>query len=158
MRYVIKEPFDVHINNKLVSIVCIVNDLHDGHVTVASGPEAVGVIVKQWLEERVYQLSDDFLSDPASNGGNAERPEIVLVLRDIDPPKRDGLIGACFEVSHKSVEILVEIILYHLDGDLVETGRAPVLFNGFKSLAHQLRGDMSRKGVDFEFPGNYFHC
>ncbi len=158
MRYVIKEPFDVRIDDKLVTIMSIVNDLLYGHVAVASGPESIGVIVKQWLENRAYQLSDDFLSDPATNSGNTERPEIVLVLRDVDSPERDRQIGAGFEVFHKAFKILFEIFPEHLDRNLVETGRAPVLFNGFKSLAHQYRGDPSRKGVDFEFPGNNLHC
>jgi hypothetical protein len=41
--------------------------------------------MKQLFEDRLDQASDDFLSDPASNGGNTKRSKFAAALWDIYP-------------------------------------------------------------------------
>ena len=41
--------------------------------------------MKLLFEDRLDQASDDFLCDPASNGGNTKRSKFAAALRDIHP-------------------------------------------------------------------------
>jgi hypothetical protein len=127
-------------------------------MAVTAFNETVRVMVKHSFEDRSDQASYDFLSHPTSNRGNAKRSKFSFPFRNIRPSERNRHIGTSLEVSHKGVQILFEILLKHPDRNLVETGCAPILLNGFKSLLHQLRGDSPRKGMDFKFLGHYLHC
>src|SRR5210317_533947 len=85
VRDVIKESFDIGIQHELVTVGGVFQHLFDGHVAVTARPEAVRVIMKLLFEDRLDQASDDFLGDPASNGGNTERSKFAASLWDIHP-------------------------------------------------------------------------
>ena len=154
----IKEGLDISIQHNLIALASILKHSFNGHMAIAAFYEAVGIMMKHRFEDRADQSSYDFLSHPASNRGNAKRAKFPLSLGDIYPFEWDGLIRAGLEVSHEGIKILFEIFLKHLDRDLIETGSAPVSFDGFKSLPHHLRGNSPGKGMDFKFLRHYFHC
>jgi hypothetical protein len=125
-------------------------------MAVTAGPESIRIIMKLASKNWTYQLSDDFLSHPASNRRNAERSKFAIVFGNIYPFKRDRLIGASFEVFHETIQISFEITLEHLYRDFIKTCCAPVPFNGFKGLYHHFRVILPVREWTLNFLGTIF--
>ena len=70
--------------------------------------------MKLSFEYRAEQASDDFLGDPASNRGNAERSKFSPSFGDENPFERSWLVRPGFEVSHEGIKVLFKVILEHL--------------------------------------------
>ena len=119
----------------------------DRHVTVAFGPEAVGVVVKDRLEERTEEEANHLLSNAIADGGDAQRTGVAVAFGDVDATQGQGLVGPVLEASHQGQQVLFEIAREQLDADLVDSGRSSVAFDVPKSDPHQFRSDPSRQRV-----------
>ncbi len=60
------------------------DDPHDGHMTVSPRPEAVGVVVKDPLEERTEELTNHLLSNAVAHSGDAQRSGFAIAVGDVD--------------------------------------------------------------------------
>lgn len=100
--------------------------------------------MKERLEYGFDDLPDHFLSGTVSDRWDAERPFWSVFPGcswDKDAPVGLRLESSLFHQSHEFVEISPEVFLIRVDGDSIDTGGAPVLFDGFKSFCHQFDCD-----------------
>jgi len=62
-------------------------------VAVPLGPETIGVVVKDPLEERTQELTNHLLSDPVADSGDSQGTGFTVGLGDVDAAQGAGLIS-----------------------------------------------------------------
>src|SRR5262245_57327601 len=126
-------------------------NLVQGQVTVAHGPKPKGRIVKQPLEDRMEQASQDFLSHPVTNGGDTQRAELTRLFQDELAPKRKRREGAILQLPFQSQEVLGQVGLKHLQTNLVDARRAAIASDRLEGIRQQRLGNPPSEGVCFLF-------
>ena len=97
---VVKEALNVGIHHRLVAGFMVFKHLGQGHVTIASGTEAVGRLVKQRLEDGSQQAPKHLLSNPIANRRNTQRAQLAAAFVQEMPSQGFGFKGTVLEVGH----------------------------------------------------------
>jgi hypothetical protein len=93
--------------------------------------------VKQPFENRIEQLSHDFLRDPIANGGNTQRAFLAGLFINVPPEEGVRAVGTILELPHQSPQIFAKVILKHLDAHLVDACLASIAFHAFEGATHE---------------------
>jgi HEAT repeat protein len=88
MREVIKEAFDVGVQNKREALTVKADNGLDGHVAVATLAKAKGSGMEQRIKDRVEESAKNLLSNAIPNSGDAQGSEFLVILRNENAPKR----------------------------------------------------------------------
>ena len=84
VRKVVKEPRDIGIEHMRVPLPMEFQDPLDGQVAVTLGPETIGVVVEDPLEERTQEEPQHLLSNTVAHRGDAEWTGLAVSLGDMD--------------------------------------------------------------------------
>ena len=95
--------FNVTLNKPLASGKAILNH-PQSCVTTSVRPKAMGGVLKAVLIDGFQQHTDNFLYQLVVNGRNTQRTEFSILLRDICPSGRFGLVGFVFQGCNKPVD------------------------------------------------------
>ena len=126
------------------------DDPLDGHMTAAGRPEAIGIVVKNPLEERIQELPKHFLSHTVADRRDTQRPCLAVALGDMDATQGQGLEGPILEASHQGQQVLQEIVLEESDADLVNPRRTAIAFHVAEGSEHDSRGDTPGQRMRFD--------
>jgi len=120
-------------------------------VSITTRTEAKRELREMRLKDRFEKSANDFLSDPVSDGGDAQRTEFAFPFGDVDPAERGGAVATfVFEIKHQVDKIVVEIGFKRMDADLINPGSAAITLDSLKGLAHSGKVNTSGEGVDFQ--------
>lgn len=100
---IVEESFNVTLNKPLASGKAILNH-PQSCVTTSVRPKAMGGVLKAVLIDGFQQHTDNFLYQLVVNGRNTQRTEFSILLRDICPSGRFGLVGFVFQGCNKPVD------------------------------------------------------
>jgi hypothetical protein len=142
---------NVGINNVLKALFMEFEHPCQGHMTVASGTEAVGRVVKPRFEEGSQEAPEHFLSYPVANHRNAEGTQFSAAFVEEVTAQGFRFKGTVLEVVFQRAEVLVKVGLKHFEADLIHTCGSPVAFDSHKAVINHLEGDSSGKRVSFGF-------
>src|SRR6266852_4841204 len=120
-------------------------------MAVATWPEAIGVVMKQPLEERAQELPKHLLGNPVADGGDPQRACLARPLGDVHASQGQGLESTPrLEITHQGEQILFEVSLEHSNADLVNPRCPAIPPDVAKSAVHEVRGDPSRQRMNFD--------
>ena len=119
----------------------------DSHVTAASRPEAIGVVVEDPLEERTQDEPKHLLSNAIADRGDAQGSRFAVALGDVHASQGEGPIGPALEVAHQGQQVLQKVILVELNADLVDPRRAAITFHVAEGFEQERLGNPSRPRV-----------
>src|SRR4029077_18177718 len=157
VRQVVEEPLDIGIEYDRVPLSMEFQDSLKRLVTVPVGNESEGSRVKLGFEDRRQEESDDFLSDAIPNDRNAEATELRRsgTFGNVQSAQGEGLVSTRLEFPHERVEILIELILEHLNADLVDSRSTAIPLDRPESFVHQRKSNPSGERMKLDFLG---HC
>jgi hypothetical protein len=121
-------------------------------MSITIRPEAKRAFSEGGFEDGLQKGTDNFLSDPIPNRGDAQGAQIfAFTLGDVNPEKWCGVImTAVLEVEHERVEVLLKVCLEHPKSDPIDTWGAAVALDGFEGAKHPSRINTSCEGVDLK--------
>ncbi len=120
------------------------------HVTVASRPETIRVIVEDRLKDGTQDHPEHLLSDTVPDSGDAERPSPSVPLGDQDATQGQRPKDPSLELPHQGQQVRCEIVLVQTNADLVDPRRTAIPLDVAKGVVHQGLGDPSRQRVRFD--------
>src|SRR3990172_6057171 len=97
VRQVIEESADVGVEYVIVPLPPEFEHPLDRLMTTSARPEAVRVVVKLSLEDRVQEATNHLLSDPITHSRDSQRPKLAGAFGNVDPPRGQRLERPCFE-------------------------------------------------------------
>ena len=104
---------------------------------ITTWAEAKRALSERRFKDGFKEGTDDLLSHPIADGGNAQGSPFSSALGDVDSAQGCGVVMATMlEVIHQGGEVLFEISLEHLDRHPVHTGRTAVALNLVESVKH----------------------
>ena len=105
---IVEEAFNISFHKPLAPCKAILNH-SQGCVTAFIGSKAVGGVLKTVFVDGFQQHTDNFLHQLVVNGRNTQRTEFSVLLRDVCPSGRLGLVGFVFQGAI-SLSILSRLI------------------------------------------------
>src|SRR5207302_7980545 len=91
VRDVVEEPLNVGVEYISVPLPMEFDHPCHGHVAVPLGPEAIGVVMKDPLEERTQELATDLLSNSVADCGDSQGTGFAVAFGDVNATQRAGL-------------------------------------------------------------------
>ena len=140
MSEIVEKSTNVSIEDHKVPLLMEFEHSLDRHVAVAVRDEPVGVFVKQRFEDRSQEPSQHFLGHSITYGGNSQRAcfRRTGTFGNVDSPKRNGTERAVLEFSHQLVQVVIQVLLEHLDADFVDPCGPPVALHSAERFEHHL--------------------
>jgi hypothetical protein len=126
-------------------------------VTVPVRDKSEGSRVKLGFEDRRQEESDDFLSDAIPNDRNAEGSELRRsgAFGNVQSAQGERSVLARLKLPHERDQILFELVLEHLDADLVDSRSTAIPLDRPESFVHQRKSDPSSERVKLDFLGQH---
>src|SRR5207248_4557512 len=101
MREVIEKPFDVGVDDVAEAFIMEFQSRLDRHMAVPLMAETIRGGMKQRFKDRIQKAANHLLSDAISDGWNAERAKLRLILGNEMTPKRVRLKRTGFQIPHQ---------------------------------------------------------
>ena len=99
---IVEEAFNISLNKPFASGKAVLNH-SQSRVTTSVRPKAMGGVLETVFVYGFQQHTDNFLHQLVVNGRNTQRTEFSVLLRDVCPSGRLGLVGFVFQGCNKPV-------------------------------------------------------
>jgi len=146
----IQKPLDVGVEYITVPLPMELSHPRNRLMTVASRSEAVGVVVKDLLEERTEEAPEHLLSNAIADGGDTQGPGFAIAFGDMDASQGEGPKGPILELSRQGLGVVVEVILEQRDTDLVNPRCTAITFHAAEGQDNQSVSDPPGQRVRFD--------
>lgn len=150
VRDVIEASLDVGVNDPFEPVGMSLTESLNRLVRIAARTEAKRELREVRLEDGFKDGANHFLSDPVSDGGNAQRTKFAVPFRDEDPAQGRGVVAASvFEVKHQGGKIVVQVGLESANADLIYPGGSAIAFDRLEGSVQSVKVNQPGERVEF---------
>jgi hypothetical protein len=141
---VIEESLNISINDPFETCGMSRANSLNRLMSTTTRTEAKRELREMRLKDGFEKSTNDFLSDPVSDGGDAQRTKFAFPFRDVDPAQRGGAVATfVFEIEHQVDKIVVETGFKCTDANFINPSSAAITLNSLKGLAHTVKVNTS---------------
>ena len=137
----IQKPLDVGVEYITVPLPMELSHPRNRLMTVASRSEAVGVVVKDLLEERTEEAPEHLLSNAIADGGDTQGPGFAIAFGDMDASQGEGPKGPVLESRRQGQDVVEDVFLEQRDTDLINPRCPAITFHVAEGLEDRPFGD-----------------